>query len=148
MNKRDKLKYCNYSLLISILPMLVTSILLVYMNVKDLYGTSFLLAAGCHAVFALIMLGLVIYHLYLHFGNNKWRLKISKLKSHVTKILIVIALFTFISGISTAIQWCVLPSHSALGAIHGRIGIFFLLFAIGHTLKRKKWFKSKPRTSA
>lgn len=95
-----------------------------------------------HVVVALPFMCLIIRHIYLHFQWKKWLTKFSKLKGP-TRILWWLYLLTFLSGIATFIHWLIENEHSPLGGIHGKIGFLMIAFAIGHTIKRLKFFTNK-----
>lgn len=39
-------------------------------------------------------------------------------------------------------------THSPIGGVHGKIGFFMIILAIGHICKRIKFFKSNKKVSA
>ena len=87
------------------------------------------------------MVLLVLWHLYLHFGTKQWLQKLKKLKSHVTGKLFYIYLIAFISGLIALPQWLIHASHTTIGGVHGKLALIFIIVAIGHAIKRIKWFK-------
>lgn len=143
MTKAGKLRICNWSLLVTLFPLTISSILLEYLGGETLCGVDFSVFVWLHVLFAVILFGLVGYHFYLHFGTNGWRLKISKLKSGVTRNLIKIAALMLVLSLAAVIAYCIVGKHTTLGGIHGKIGFLFLIVAIGHTIKRKAWFSRK-----
>ncbi len=48
-----------------------------------------------------------------------------------------------ISAVAAFIHWVGSFMHSALGGIHGKIGLAFLIPTIGHTIKRIGFYRSK-----
>ena len=142
MNKKRKLKICNLALLIAALPVIITSIAL-YTGIGlryNLCGITRPGAVAAHCFFAVIMLALVAYHLFLHFGNTNWWLKAAKLKSHVTTMLFRIAVINLICALAAFISYWFILGHNTICDVHAFIGFIFILIAIGHTLKRRKWF--------
>ena len=133
MNKREKLKCCNYALLVCLLPVLATGIILEC----GVAGRAFVLV---HVVLAVSMMSLAAYHLYLHVGSKGWWQRVKKLKSHVTRLLVRVAMLTAASGLVALVAWLFCRQHTSIGGLHGVIGFFFLLIAAGHTVKRWKWF--------
>lgn len=141
MNKRLKLKCCNYSLLAFVLPVLATGIILECTgNDAGIFGISFKRIVVIHIVLAAAMMALAAYHLYLHVGSKGWWQKVKKLKSHVTRLLVRIAILTAASGLISLAVWLFNPVHTTVGGIHGKIGYLFIIIAVGHTIKRWKWF--------
>lgn len=136
-----KLKYCNWALLFVLLVVTVSSIQMEISGGNDFLGIPFVAIVLIHVFFSSMMLVLVFYHLYLHFGNKRWKEKISKLRSPVSRMLVWIALLTAISSLIALFHWIVAPEHSLVGAIHGKIGFLFLIISIGHIVKRIKWFR-------
>lgn len=87
--------------------------------------------------------GNVVWHLYLHFGWKAWFQKLRKQVSPVTRSLAIFTLLTIISAVVAFIHWVDSFTHSALGGIHGKIGLAFLIPTIGHTIKRIGFYRSK-----
>ena len=133
MNKRGKLKCCNYALLVCLLPVLATGIILEC----GVAGRAFVLV---HVVLAVSMMSLAAYHLYLHVGSKGWWQRVKKLKSHATRLLVRVAMLAAASGLVALVAWLFCRQHTSIGGLHGVIGFFFLFIAAGHTLKRWKWF--------
>lgn len=90
-------------------------------------------------------MGFIIAHIYFHFQWKNWIERFRKLKSHVTPILAIFWALTFLTGIAAFILWLVHGTHSHLGGWHGKIGFIFIAIAIGHTIKRIKYYKSKRK---
>ncbi len=67
-------------------------------------------------------------------------------KSRVTRWLAILAFLTFISAFIALVHWAGAYMHSPIGGIHGKIGLVFLVLAIGHTVKRIRFFKSRRLT--
>ncbi|MBO4966041.1 MAG: hypothetical protein J6C81_07240 [Muribaculaceae bacterium] len=80
----------------------------------------------------------------LHSGN--WFRKFSKIKSPVTRILWWLFLITVLSAIVALVHWLGTYAHSPVGGVHGKIGFLMIAVAIGHTIKRIKFFRPRsPR---
>ena len=139
MTKKTRLRICNYSLLVSML--LVSATAIAMLVVGGLRET----LAQLHAAFGLVAAALVYWHIRLHFGKDKWGDKIKRLKSHVTRRLFLVAALAFLSAVIVAVSILVGLDNPVLGHIHGLVGVIFLLFSLGHALKRKSFFtKKKP----
>ena len=141
MTKANKLKICNITLLLVALPMLISSIQMEVSGGKPLANFGFAEYMAIHAVLGSVMIGLLLTHLYLHFGWQHWPQKIKKLKNKPTKLLCACFLLMLVSGIVSFLHNVASMSHSIIGAIHGKIGFVFLAICIGHIIKRWWWFK-------
>ena len=135
MDKRQQLKFCDWTLLFLMIVTLASSIQL---EASDNRSTTFV---WLHGIIASVFIGFVVYHIKLHFGWNRWFFKFSKLKSSVTRLLWWISLITIISAIVALIHWITTFTHSPIGGVHGKIGFFMILVAIIHTKKRTAFFK-------
>lgn len=139
MTKSAKLKICNYSLIIFWIIVLASSIQL------EATGSEGVFPVWFHVVSAVIFSAFVIYHIYLHFRGGNWFAKFSKLKSKVTRVLWWLFLITSVSGIAVFLMWLIHPVHTGFGGVHGKIGFIMLAVAIGHTLKRRKFFAPRKK---
>lgn len=137
MKKITKLRVCNISLLLLTLAILASGIQL------ELTGSNGMIPVWIHIAIGILFVTLVIYHIFLHFGNSDWFSKFKKQKSPVTRILWWLFLATLVTGIIAVIHWLLSFTHSPIGGIHGKIGLLMIIFAIGHIFKRKKFFKFK-----
>lgn len=137
MKKSSKLKLCNRALLIAAPLMLASSIQL------EATGSRETTAVWLHLLVGTVFFALAGWHLYLHFGRQNWLKRFRTLKSRVTKILTILALLTLVSGVATAAHWAGTFTHSGIGALHGKIGFLMLALAIGHTIKRFRFFKQR-----
>ena len=136
MTKAQKLKMCDWTLAILLPIVLASSIQLEATSSSGIFPVIF------HIIVAPLFMCIIVWHIYLHFQWKKWLTKISKLKVP-TRILWWLYILTFISGIATFLHWLIENEHSALGGVHGKIGFLMIAFAIGHTIKRIKFFKKK-----
>ena len=132
MTKARKLKICDWSLLVVTLLMLASSVQLEAF-LPAVRWVWVHIALGC-AFFALI-----IWHIYLHFGWKVWFRKFRKQKSPVTRWLALFGLLTVVSAAVVMVHWAVSFAHS-IGGVHGKIGFVFLILAVGHTVKRLRFF--------
>ena len=138
MKKSEKLKICDWLLVALLLTVIASSIQLEITSSKGLFPVIF------HIFVAFPFMFLVVWHIYLHFNWKKWLYKFSKLKVP-TRILWWLYLLTFASGIITLVHWVISQHHSPLGGVHGKIGFLMVIFAIGHTIKRIRFFKKKTK---
>ena len=136
MTKVQKLKVCDRTLAVLLSLVLASSIQL------EATSSRGILPVVVHIIVALPFLCLILWHIYLHFQWKKWLTKFSKLKVP-TRILWWLYTLTFLSGAATLIHWLIENGHGPLGGVHGKIGFLMIAFAIGHTIKRIKFFKRK-----
>ena len=136
MKKIQTLKLCDWTLAVLLPIVLASSILLEATSSRGFFLVIF------HIIVALSFLCLVVWHIYLHFQWEKWFAKFSKLIVP-TRILWYLYILTFLSGIATFIHWLIENEHSPLGGVHGKIGFLMIAFAVGHIIKRIKFFKIK-----
>ncbi|MDE7351235.1 MAG: hypothetical protein K2N25_09215 [Muribaculaceae bacterium] len=135
MNKIAKLKWCDWSLLLLTIAILVSGI---YLEVTDSNG---LAAVWMHIALGILFFIYVACHIFLHFGKSNWFERFRRLKSQFTRVLWWVSLATLITGIISCIHWFITLSHSPLGGIHGKIGFLMVILCCGHIWKRKKFFK-------
>lgn len=135
MNKRQKLKFCDWSLLILMIATLASSIQLEASHSRSITFV------WLHVIIAILFIVFIIFHINLHFGWKNWLIKFSKLKSPVTRILWWVTVILLISAIIALIHWIMTFTHSPIGGVHGKIGFLMILLAIGHTIKRAAFFK-------
>ncbi|MDE6577787.1 MAG: hypothetical protein K2J82_02320 [Muribaculaceae bacterium] len=135
MNKKEKLKILNVGLLPMTLAILASGIQL---ELTESSGTG---SVWTHIGIGIVFMTMVVYHIYMHFGNSNWFARFSKLKSQFTRILWWVSLITLFSGVIAMIHWFVSQEHSPIGGIHGKIGFLMILMAIFHIGKRIKFFK-------
>ncbi|WP_300301568.1 hypothetical protein [uncultured Muribaculum sp.] len=143
MTKKEKLGLCDWMLVFATAFILASGIQLEATGSRSVVWIWIHVAIGC------LFFSNIVWHLYLHFGWKSWIKRLRKQKSLVTRWLAIFALLTLISAIATFIHWIATCVHSPIGGIHGKIGFVFLLFAIGHTVKRIGFFKSagKPKVA-
>lgn len=142
MGKIKKLSICNLLLALIAILMLLSSVQMEVCGGKGLWVLSFSTWMYLHCILGTLMFILVVEHLYLHFGKTKWSSKFKGLKEQ-TKWLCAIFSILFIFSVIAFVRIIVLTTHSPIGAVHGKIGFLFLLFCIGHTIKRWKWMKKQ-----
>lgn len=82
---------------------------------------------------------------FLHFKRSNWFAKFQKLKKPATRILWYLYCLMLVLGIAAFIHWIISCHHSPLGGIHGKIGFIMIAFAIGHTVKRIRFFRASKR---
>lgn len=137
MTKARKLKICNWSLLVSAILILVSSIQL------EATGSRGEISVWIHIILALVFTFLAGWHIWLHFGWSDWFVRFHKIRKPVTRILWYLLLLTVILGVAATIMWIGSQTHSPLGGVHGKVGFLMILVAIGHTVKRIKFFRAK-----
>lgn len=135
MSKLEKLRLCDWMLVFATALILASSIQL------EATDSSSIVWVFTHMIIGTLFFTNIVWHIYLHFGWEAWIQRLRKQKSPVTHWLAVFALFTLISAFVALFHWIGTYTHSPVGAIHGKIGFVFLALAIGHTVKRIKFFK-------
>ena len=143
MKKTSKIRFCNAGLMATGLLALLSSIQMEACGGNDPCGLSFVSLACLHAAVGTVMLSLVVWHLQLHFGSGGWLFKIKQLKKRPTKMLCVLFAVTVVSCFMAIAHFIAQETHAPVGAIHGKIGFLFLLFCLGHTVKRRAWVKTQ-----
>lgn len=139
MTKAEKLRLCDRLLLATAMIMLASSLQL------EATGSDGKWWVWLHIIIGCCFFVNIIWHVQLHFGWKSWFERFYKQKSPVTRWLAVFALFTLISAIVAFIHWADSFTHSSLGGLHGKIGFIFLVIAIGHTVKRIKFFRKRQK---
>lgn len=137
MKKITKLKFCNWSLLVATVAVLISG---VQLEVSHSSGN---LSVWLHIIIGLLFMGLVAIHIFLHFDISNWFDRFSKLKSQATRILWWMTLLTLLTGIATAVRWIITNTHTPLGGIHGKIGFLMIILSIFHIANRVYFFKRK-----
>ena len=141
MKKITKLKICNWSLLAFTFAILISGIQL------EATHSIGLTSVWIHILIGVLFIGMVAYHVYLHFGRCNWFSKFRKQKSQVTRILWWVALVTLVSGVAAMIHWITTFTHAPIGEVHGKFGFLMIILSIGHIAKRIKFFRSKKKTA-
>lgn len=139
MNQAKKLKVCNWGLLVSGLLILASAIQL------EATGSRGVAPVWIHVAVAAVFSLLVLWHVFLHFKRSNWFAKFQKLKKPATRILWYLYCLMLVLGIAAFIHWITSCHHSPLGGIHGKIGFIMIAFAIGHTVKRIRFFRVSKR---
>ncbi len=137
MKKITKLRLCDWTLLAMTVVMLGSAVQLEVTSGQDICWV------WGHVVLGIAFMMLVCWHLQLHFNWGNWFVRLKKQKSHVTKWLAVLAVLTLVSAIVATGHWIGEYAHSSIGGVHGKIGFVFIALAIGHTVKRIKFFKRR-----
>lgn len=141
MNKAKRLKICNYILLAITVLMLASSIQL------EVLAARIHVWVWIHIMLGLLFLGLIIWHLYLHFRKMNWFRLLWKQKSPNTRWMTAIGILTFVTALIATAGWIVSPEHSAIGAVHGKLGFLFLIFATGHIFRRIRYYRNIRKVS-
>lgn len=140
MNKKLKLKICDWALLVTTILMLASGIEL---EATGSQGNAWI---WLHTAIGAVFFADIIWHIYLHFQWKQWIRRFSGQKSPVTRWLAIIGALTLISGIAALAHWASIRLHSPIGGIHGKIGFLFMLLGIGHICKRLKFFRKSANT--
>lgn len=135
MKKAQKLRLCNWLLLVLVPIVLASSIQL------EVTGSSDPAFVWLHVIVTLPFIALAVWHISINLKWGNWFSKFAKMKNPVTRVLWWLLLLTAVSAIITLTHWLGTQEHSPLGGLHGKLGLAMVIIAIGHTLKRIKYFK-------
>ena len=133
---------CNACLAVMAAVMLLSGLQLEVCGGRGLMELGFNAMVWAHSIAGAAMMAAVAWHLHLHFGRGGWLKKMRKLKNRPTRVLCVLWTLMAVLSIAALVHFVLQPQHSPLGAVHGKVGFLFLLFCIGHTVKRWRWFKA------
>lgn len=137
MKKIVKLKICDWGLLVLTVAILASGIQLEATHSRGLTPV------WIHIALGLLFMGFVAWHVFLHFGGSNWFARFRKQKSQVTRILWWVYLVVLVSGIVACVHWVATYVHAPVGGLHGKLGFLMIILAIGHIVKRIKFFKKK-----
>lgn len=99
-----------------------------------------------HIVLGTLLVGLSVYHIYLHYKSSNWFARFAKNPNATTRVLWWIFLLTAVSGIAATVEWLVEGGHSPIGGVHGKIGFVMVLFGIVHAVRQiRKQKNAKSR---
>ena len=129
MNTATKLKVCNRWLAIALAAMLFSGLQL------EATGGKYAWSVWVHIVLGVLLTGLALYHIFLHYRTSNWFSRFSKNRNTVTRILWWIFLLTAVSGIAATVQWLCEDGHSPLGGVHGKIGFAMVIFGVVHAAR-------------
>ena len=141
MNKINRLRLCNLSLMVAGLLATGSSVQMEACGGRGWLGLSFATIVGVHCSLGLLMLGLVATHLYLHFGRADWLGKMRRQRNRPTRWLGVLAVAVVLSGVAACVQVAMASGYTSVGGVHGKVGFLFLLVCLGHTAKRWGWVR-------
>lgn len=141
MKKITKLKICNWGLLVLTIAILISGI-----QLEAIHSNS-VISVWIHILIGILFMGMVVYHVFLHFGTNDWLTKIRKQKSRVMSIMWWVTLASLVTGIASMVHWFATFSHAHIGGVHGKLGFLMIILSLGHICKRIKFFRSKAKKS-
>lgn len=134
MKKITKLRVCDWLLAVIATLMLVSSIQLEGWWL----GMAFI---WIHIALGIMFFTLIGWHLQLHFNWQNWFVRLRQQKSHVTKWLAAFGVLTLLSALVATVHMFMTWHHSSIGGWHGKIGFVFIALAIGHMIKRFKFYR-------
>ncbi len=136
INKQQKLKVCDWILLIVTVLILLSSIQL------EIIAGSSITWVWMHIIVGTMFFVLIGWHLQLHFQWRNWFLLLCKQKLKNTKWLTIIGILTIITAVMSTIGWIISPDHSKIGAVHGKFGFLFIVFILWHIFRRLKFYRN------
>lgn len=138
--KRNLRWICNWSLLL-LLPCVVVSSLWLEFEQSSLgQASSRALSTWLHVVLTALLMLCVSIHLWLHWGHvRRWwgRMRNSSVKR--PRGLSLFVFLTLLTGVASVPQWLV-HGHTGLGGVHGKIGLIAGCLMLVHALKHRKWY--------
>ncbi|MDE6300247.1 MAG: hypothetical protein K2M19_00840 [Muribaculaceae bacterium] len=139
MKKSEKLRLCNRILLLLVVVMLLSAVQLEFTHSSGVWPVWVHIGLGC------LFMAVIAVHIYLHFGRSDWFAKFRKQKSVVTRILWWLTVIVALSGLVAFAHWLASGVHAPIGGVHGKIGFLMLAFALGHIIKRFRFFLARQR---
>lgn len=136
MNKQQKLKVCDWILLIITVLILLSSIQL------EIIACSSITWVWMHIIVGTMFFVLIGWHLQLHFQWRNWFRLLWKQKLKNTKWLVAIGILTIVTAVISTIGWVVSPEHSKIGAVHGKFGFLFVALVLWHIFRRLKFYRN------
>lgn len=136
MNKQQKLKVCDWILLIITVLILLSSIQL------EIIAGSSITWVWMHIIVGTMFFVLIGWHLQLHFQWRNWFRLLWKQKLKNTKWLVAIGILTIVTAVISTIGWVVSPEHSKIGAVHGKFGFLFVALVLWHIFRRLKFYRN------
>ena len=134
MSKLKKLRLCDFMLLAVAVVMLASSL-----QLEVIAGQS-MLWVWVHIVSGTLFLGVIFWHLQLHFQWRNWLRLLWKQRSANMKWLTVVGILTFVTALVATAGWIASPEHSKIGAVHGKLGFLFIALAVWHTARRFRFY--------
>ncbi len=130
MTKLQKMKLCDQLLMVAGLLILASGVQL------EVAPDAPAAWVWVHMAVGILFFAGIGWHLWLHFKWGNWASKLMKQKHVATRWLAVFLLLTLISLIVATVHWLLLPAHSAIGGVHGKIAFVFVAICAGHTIRR------------
>lgn len=93
-----------------------------------------------HIVSGTLFLGVIFWHLQLHFQWRNWLRLLWKQRSANMKWLTVVGILTFVTALVATAGWIASPEHSKIGAVHGMLGFLFIALVAWHTARRFRFY--------
>ncbi len=146
MTKIEKLKICDWTLVVVLIFEIASSFIMEFKHGRDLLGIPSRSWTAIHIALSLGMFALMVWHLYLHYGFSGWWSKICKLKIALSKWLFAISAFVLTSGLIVSVYWLMhYRSHvkKMVEIAHGKIGFLLLALCVWHIIRHFNWFCSK-----
>ncbi len=136
MKKIVKLRICDYLLAILSVLILASGIQLEGWWL----GMTFI---WLHLAVGIAFMGLIVWHLELHFGWSNWWWKFFSGRSVVNRWLFVTGLLTLITAVWATARMFITWHHSSIGGWHGKIGFAMMALVIIHASMRYRFFLKK-----
>lgn len=131
MKKKTQLRLCGYLLLALLLMAAASSIQLEATGGNPVW-------VWLHVVVCSIFISVIIWHVCLHL---RW--KVMTDKPGWLRWILSVGLLMSISAIAATAHWLAMPHHSVIGAIHGKIGFIFLILALVHAIRHRRFYMKR-----
>ncbi len=135
MNKKLKMKICDWALLPVSAAMLVSGI-----ELEITEGSSAAWIWG-HIFSGILFTALIVWHIALHYKSHDWLRRLWK-RPAVIKWLTISGILTLATGFWAVPEWIIAAAHTHIGALHGKFGFIMMLFVIIHIRDKIKFYRN------
>ncbi len=135
------MKICNLALVCLGLLMLLSSIQL---EILHHTGDAWI---WIHIILGIFLSVIIAWHLLLHY-KSRWQKLFSKQTKPKIKIMAVLIMLTLVTGLIATVHWLAGYAHNAIGGIHGKLGFLFLIIAVTHCFRYRKFYMNKSKKHA
>lgn len=135
MNKKLKMKICDWALLPVSVAMLVSGI-----ELEITEGSSAAWVCG-HIISGILFTALIVWHIALHYRVRDWPRRLW-LRPAVIKWLTISGILILATGFWAVPEWIIAAAHTHIGALHGKFGFIMMLFVIIHVRDKIKFYRN------
>lgn len=135
MSVLNKLRVCNWMLLVVTVAVLATSLQL------EITSGANGLWVWLHIILGAVFFVLILWHLYLHYRWRNWLRLLWKHRSSNLKWLTATLVVTLFTALVATVGWLASPHHSHIGAVHGKFGFLAVALAAWHICRRIRFYR-------